>query len=340
MIGDNKIIELANVLEFYRLKHDRVLLLGDRMTFACGGDRIARTFKQLGKKTIKRIVTDSNEKNVDNIIEVITHKNPDIIIGIGGGKVLDVAKLAAGKKKKKFISIPTTLSNDGLASPVAVIKNKQRIPLSHITRAPFGVIVDLRIIRRAPIRHIRAGVGDLISNLSAVFDTRLAQRRRKEKVNKTALALAESGALGLLHTKQKSVKNKNFLTHLAQGLIKSGCAMCIIGSSRPASGSEHKISHSLDHLCTPRKTLHGEQVGIAALFTMALQRNEYLTRVMHLYSTIRFPHTLRHLAVTEEQFIEVVQRAHKFRPYRYTILEDEEITPEVIRQTMHTAGLV
>jgi glycerol-1-phosphate dehydrogenase [NAD(P)+] len=173
-----------------------------------------------------------------------------------------------------------------------------------------------------------------------VFDARLAHKKTQEEINETALALAESGALGLLNTRQTSVKNRNFLTRLAQGLIKSGCAMCILGSSRPASGSEHKISHALDHLFAPRKTLHGEQVGIATLFTMALQENKQLTRVMHLYGTIRFPHTLRHLSVTENQFIKVVQRAHTFRPYRYTILEDREITPEVISQTMHTAGLI
>ena len=340
MIGDNKIVELPSLMEFYKLKHDRVLLLGDRTTFACSGESIAKQFKHRHKKTIRRIVSNSDEKNVDRIVKVITQTKPDIVVGIGGGKVLDVAKLAAGKTKKKFISIPTTLSNDGIASPVAVIKNKQRIPISHITHAPFGVIVDLQIVRKAPIRHIRAGVGDLISNLSAVFDARLAHKKRREKVNETALALAESGALGLLHTKQKLVKNRNFLTRLAQGLIKSGCAMCIIGSSRPASGSEHKISHSLDHLFTPRKTLHGEQVGIAALFTMALQENKYLTRVMHLYGKIRFPHTVRYLSVTEEQFIEVVQHAHKFRPHRFTILEDKKMTLDTIRHAMHTVGLI
>ena len=340
IIGENKIAELPNIMEFYRLRHNRVLLLGDRTTFACGGDRIARQFKQQRTKTTKRIVTNSDEKNVDRIVKIITQTKPDIVVGIGGGRVLDVAKLAAGKRKKKFISIPTTLSNDGIASPVAVIKNKQRIPISHITRAPFGVIVDLQIVRKAPIRHIRAGVGDLISNLSAVFDARLAHKRRRDKINETALALAESGALGLLHTKQKLVKNKNFLTRLAQGLIKSGCAMCIIGSSRPASGSEHKISHSLDHLFPARKTLHGEQVGIAALFTMVLQKNEYLARVINLYRKIRFPHTVRYLSVTEKQFIEVVRRAHTFRPHRYTILEDKETTPDVIRQIMHTVGLI
>lgn len=338
-IGDDKIAELPGLLASYRLKFQRVLLLGDRKTFTCGGNRIAERLRKEKKKIIKRIVTNSDEKNVKKIKDVISRTKPDIVIGVGGGKVLDVGKLAAGKRKKKFISVPTTLSNDGIASPIAVIKNKKKIPISHITQAPFGVVVDIRVVKKAPVRHIRAGVGDIISNLSAVFDARLARKKGKEKIDETALSLAESGALSLLNTKYKKVKDRNFLILLAQGLIKSGCAMCIIGSSRPASGSEHKISHSLDHLYPPRKTLHGEQVGIAALFTMALQKNTYLTRVKTMYKRLSFPHELTHLSLTPGQFTTVVKKAHRFRPHRYTIIEDKSITPKVIHHALRSVGL-
>ncbi len=339
-IGDDKIAELPGLLASYRLNHRSVLLLGDHKTFACGGDRLAAYLRRDKKKIIKKIVTNSDEKNVKKIADVISQTKPDIVIGVGGGKVLDVGKLAAGKRKRKFISVPTTLSNDGIASPIAVIKNNKKIPISHITHAPFGVVVDIRVVKRAPVRHIRAGVGDIISNLSAVFDARLARKRKKEKIDETALSLAESGAVGLLNSSHKKVKDRDFLILLAQGLIKSGCAMCIIGSSRPASGSEHKISHSLDHLYPSRKTLHGEQVGIAALFTMALQKNTYLTPVKKMYKRISFPHKLAHLSLTPEQFITVIHKAHRFRPHRYTILEDKKITPSVIKQAMHAVGLV
>ncbi len=338
-IGDNKLKNLFKILLFHRLKFKKVLLLGDSKTFLLGGEKIASIFKKQKIKILKYLISNSDEENVRNVKKFIREKKPDLVIGFGGGKVLDVAKLAAGKCKTRYISIPTILSNDGIASPVSVIKNKNNIPVSHITKAPYGVIVDINIIKKAPIRHIRAGVGDLISNLSAVFDARLAQSKGIEKIDSTALTLAEAGPISLLQFKNKSIKNNDFLLCLAHGLIKSGFAMCIVGSSRPASGSEHKISHSLDYLYSPRKTLHGEQVGIGTIFTMSLQENEYLDKVKKLYAQIAFQHNLKHLGITEDEFIEVINNAKNIRPERYTILEQKSLNSKEIKNIIKKAKL-
>ena len=170
-----------------------------------------------------------------------------------------------------------------------------------------------------------------MSNLSAVFDARLAQSKGKGKINDTALSLAEAGALKLIDSKAESVKDDNFLTTLTQGLIKSGFAMCIVGSSQPASGSEHKISHAIDHLYSPKKNLHGEQVGIATVFTMVLQENKYYKKVISLYDRIGFPHKLTKLHLNFNQFVQVVMYATEIRPDRYTILEHRNLTPEQIK---------
>lgn len=338
-IGDNKLKNLFKILLFHRLKFEKVLLFGDSKTFLLGGETIASIFKKEKIKFLKHLISNSDEENVKNIKNFIKEEKPDLVIGFGGGKVLDVAKLAAGKCKTKFISIPTILSNDGIASPVSVIKDKNNIPISHITKAPHGVIVDINIIKKAPIRHIRAGVGDLISNLSAVFDARLAQSKGIEKTDSMALRLAKAGPISLLQFKNKSIKSNEFLLCLAHGLIKSGFAMCTVGSSRPASGSEHKISHSIDYLYSPRKTLHGEQVGIGTIFTMALQENKYLDKVKKLYAQIAFPQNLKHLGITEDEFIEVICNVKNIRPERYTILEDKKLTPKEIRKIIKKAKL-
>jgi len=338
-VGEHKIENLFKILQFHRLDFSKILLLGDHKTLKLGGDAIAAKFRREGIQVNKRLIANSDEKNADKIKKVIGENRPDLVLGFGGGKVLDVAKLAAGQNDTKFISIPTTLSNDGISSPVAVIKDEHNIPVSHITKAPYGVIVDINIIKRAPIRHIKAGVGDIISNLSAVFDARLAQEKGIEEVNDTALSLAETGPLDLLEYQGTSIKNDEFLLSLARGLIKSGFAMCIVGSSRPASGSEHKISHSIDHLYSPRKNLHGEQVGIAALFTMALQKNQHLEKVRKLYTHVAFPQKIKKLYLNTDQFVRVVLNATKIRPERYTILENARLTPEQIKKIIKDAKL-
>jgi glycerol-1-phosphate dehydrogenase [NAD(P)+] len=330
-VGKNKITHLLEIFSDHRIELKHAVLLGDRKTFKIGGDAITHDFKKANIKINKYLINDSDNPNVNRVNRIIDEKKPDLVIGFGGGKVLDVAKLAAGKSNAKFISIPTTLSNDGIASPISVIKDKNTIPISHITKAPYGVIVDVDIIKKAPLRHVKAGIGDLISNLSAVFDVRLAQSKGIEKTNTTALTLAEAGGINLLDFRHESIKANEFLLCLTRGLIKSGIAMCIVGSSRPASGSEHKISHSIDHLYSPRKSLHGEQTGIATIFTMALQENQYLHKVRKFYTHIAFPQRIKKLFLNKDQFVKAVHNATKIRPERYTILEEKRLKPKDIK---------
>lgn len=298
------------------------MLLCDENTVGIGGRQILTTLQAEDLEVFEQWVDNSDEQNAARVTREIAKDKPDLIIGFGGGKVLDVAKLAAGSEKRKFLSIPTTLSNDGLASPVAVIKNAENIPVSHITNAPHGVIIDLDIIKQAPMRHLMAGVGDLVSNLSSVSDARLAHEKRNEDINQDALALAESGGHRLLGLTTSQIDSTDFLHELAHGLVKSGFAMCIWGTSRPASGSEHKISHAIDHFCPQSNGLHGEQVGIAAIFTMALQQNPCLDVARQFYARIGFPCKLNHLGLSRSEFVNVVLNAAEIRPERYTILED------------------
>lgn len=329
-VGEHKIDSLRKILNHHDITFSSVLLLGDRKTFLIGAGPISENFARSNTIVYRELVDNSDEQNVNRIKHVIEERHPDLVIGFGGGKVLDVAKLAADGHGTRFVSVPTTLSNDGIASPVAVIKNKQNIPISHITRAPYGVIVDVDIVKKAPTRHIKAGLGDLVSNLSATFDARLAADKEKDHVPETALRMAEAGALNLLDTQPDDIKDTEFLLILTRGLIKSGFAMCIVGSSRPSSGSEHKISHSMDHWYAPRKTLHGEQTGVAALFTMAVQENVHLKKVRKLYEKIAFPLKVKKLYLNEDQFAKVVLKAPLMHPERYTVLEDRNLTAKDI----------
>ncbi|HEX7318829.1 MAG TPA: iron-containing alcohol dehydrogenase [bacterium] len=337
-IGPHRLKLLNRLLKKNKVYFKKALILGDDQTFRLGGNSIARDLCKHKVNVVKTHVSKSDEPAVAKIMSLVKKTKPDIILGFGGGKVLDVAKLAAGRTRRKFISIPTTLSNDGIASPVSVIKNKKNIPVSHLTRAPYGVIVDLGVVKKAPVRCIKAGVGDLVSNLSAVFDTRL--RKGGEKAGKNILMLAETGPRALLKLKTHNIKSDLFLACLTDGLIKSGLAMCLSGSSRPASGSEHKISHALDYMYPGRKTLHGEQVGFAALVTMALQGNKYLTAVKKLYVKIGFLQKVKSLGISNNEFVEIILNARKIRPERYTILEHIQPNAGKIKKIIKELKLV
>ncbi|MEO0123490.1 MAG: iron-containing alcohol dehydrogenase [candidate division WOR-3 bacterium] len=332
--GHNIIDRIYEILQEQHVRFKKILVLCDEKTFKIGGRRIVKLFKEKNVSISNKFIKKSDEKTVRLVANLIKEQKFDLVIGFGGGRVLDVAKIAAGKNRIKFISIPTILSNDGIASPVSVILNKKGIPVSHLTNPPYGIIIDFNIIKKAPIRHLRSGVGDLISNLSAVFDCRLAKRKKREKIDNKILRLAEIGAKKLLKLKTKNIKSQKFLEALCDGLLKSGLAMCLVGSSRPASGSEHKISHAMDYLFPGRDALHGEQVGIATIFTMMLQKNPYLKAVERLYRNINFPCDISYLKIKSDDFIKVVIYAKKIRPLRYTILEDKKPSKEEIKKIL------
>ncbi len=92
-----------------------------------------------------------------------------------------------------------------------------------------------------------------------------------------------------------------------KALVSSGVAMSIAGSSRPASGSEHKFSHMLD-MIAPRPALHGEQCGVGSIMMMYLHGGDWRA-IRDALSTIGAPTTARQLGIPEEHIVEALVRA-------------------------------
>ena len=109
---------------------------------------------------------------------------------------------------------------------------------------------------------------------------------------------------------------------VAKALVSSGVAMSIAGSSRPASGAEHLISHQLDRIA-PDAALHGHQVGVAAIVTEYLHTGEDgdWHRVRDALADIGAPTTAAGLGIEDHQFLEATTSADEIRD-RYTVLGD------------------
>jgi glycerol-1-phosphate dehydrogenase [NAD(P)+] len=243
----------------------------------------------------------------------------DALVGIGGGRTLDVAKHAASLNGLPMVSVATSLAHDGLASPVASLTEGGRKG-SYGVQMPIAVMVDLDYVRRADPELRQGGIGDVLSNLSAIADWRLAERDRGEAVDGLAATFARTAALAVLH-REDGIDDDPFLAALAEALVLSGLAMATAGSSRPCSGGEHEISHAVDHYF-PGTAAHGQLVGMATLFTCFL-RGEH-ERVARLDAVLRrhgLPRTPADLGLTDAQFADAVVHAPDTRPDRYTVLE-------------------
>jgi glycerol-1-phosphate dehydrogenase [NAD(P)+] len=251
----------------------------------------------------------------------------DAVVGIGGGRTLDVAKYAAGLSGLPMVSVATNLAHDGIASPVASLEHEHGKG-SYGVHGPIAVIVDLDYVRRCPPEQLRSGVGDALSNLSALADWELAARERSEQVDGLAATFARSGAESLLH-RTDDLLSDTFLTALAEALVLSGLAMAAAGSSRPSSGACHEISHAIDALY-PGRASHGEQVAVGALFASFLRGDEQLDAIdaaLRRFGVARLPGDL---GLTNEEFAAAVQQAPSTRPDRFTVLEHLELGEDEI----------
>ena len=205
------------------------------------------------------------------------------IVGIGGGKVLDVAKYLSFLANIPYYAVPTSLSNDGFCSPRAslTIEGKRR---SLSAALPRGVVVDVDVCLAAPKALWLSGVGDLVSKLTAVADWKLSFHHTGEPVDDLAALLSDA-------TVYQFIASPGYDTHgmalLATALMQNGIAMEICGSSRPASGSEHLVSHALDAL-SARPRLHGLQVGMATYIMSRLQGGHSSSIIQSLFTSTGF----------------------------------------------------
>jgi glycerol-1-phosphate dehydrogenase [NAD(P)+] len=263
----------------------------------------------------------------------------DAVVGIGGGRTLDVAKYVASLTGLPMVAVATNLSHDGIASPVASLEHEGRKG-SYGVHIPLAVFVDLDYVRRAPARMVRSGVGDVVSNLNALADWQLAARERDEHIDGLAAAFARTAADSLLF-RDDSIESDQFLTALADALVLSGLAMAAAGTSRPCSGGDHEILHAIDQLF-PGTSNHGELAGVGALFCAHLRGDDQLQR--QLDTCLRrhgLPRSPSDVGLTVEQFAEAVVHAPSTRPDRYTILEHRRLSPAEAREQVeeYVAGL-
>lgn len=254
------------------------------------------------------------------LVEQVRLCRYDAIVGIGGGTVLDVTKFAAARLGLPMVAVATNLAHDGIASPISTLDNDAGRG-SYGVPAPIAVLVDLDLIAQAPPRSIRSGIGEIVSNLSAIADWEAAHQQHGEEIDGLAVSLARTSAQAVMNH-PGTIADDDFLVTLTEALVLSGQAMVVAGTSRPSSGACHEISHAIDLMMPSRRAHHGEQVGLGAAFAWWLRGDE---RAFHATVDCLRRHGLpvrpADLGFNLTEFIEFVTFAPQTRPGRQTILE-------------------
>jgi glycerol-1-phosphate dehydrogenase [NAD(P)+] len=243
----------------------------------------------------------------------------EAVAGIGGGKIIDVTKFAAHMAGIPMVAVATNLAHDGIASPVSSLEHESGKG-SYGVVPPVAVVVDLDRVRAGPPRMVRSGIGEAVSDLSAIADWKIAAADRGEHIDGLAVALARTAAEAVLH-QPGSIQDDEFLTVLAESLVLSGMAMTVAGSSRPCSGGDHEILHAIDELF-PGAGTHGELAGVGALFCAHLRGDAgQFGLISGCLDRHHLPRTPSDLGLGKDDFAKAVLHAPATRPGRYTILE-------------------
>ena len=252
-----------------------ILLVADGNTYPLCGDRVVAALGgKVGSQMIfgKEIVVP-NENAIAAIENQMTDTT-DFIVGIGSGVINDLCKQVSFAHGMRYAIVATAPSMDGYASVgSALILEEMKVTLN--ARVPYAIVAESSVISTAPVDMLRSGYGDIIGKYSCLNDWKLAHLLRgeyfcdfvydtvMETVKKT-----EETAQAILDRDEDAISN------LMEGLVMVGVMMSYVGNSRPASGSEHHLSHFFEITGLLNNTpyyLHGIDVLYAAAVTAQLR---------------------------------------------------------------------
>ncbi|MHA1577475.1 MAG: iron-containing alcohol dehydrogenase [Candidatus Thorarchaeota archaeon] len=302
IIEEGAIDRLDHILS----EHQRPLFVTDVVLY----DKYKRMIEDTVKLDVVWAISPDHQKGIVGL-----YPNVDIIVGFGGGRSIDIAKIISMEANLDWISIPTAASHDGIGSDVAsVMQNGYRY--SEKCKSPKIILADLSIIATAPKILTLSGIGDIISKTSSLAEWKLAKDHGNEKFDADVYATVEKSL--------NNVLKDDGLETLVQSLIDTGNAMTAFGSSRPCSGTEHAISHAMDRRIP---SLHGLQVAFATplclYFLEQVGFSKYTGKDIRDFLVDRnMPVTLKELDMNEDMFLDDIKHALEImkRRGRYSIL--------------------
>lgn len=255
----------------------------------------------------------------------------DLIISLGGGSVIDTTKYVTRLRKVPLLIIPTALSSDCIASPISVITNDEGKRESIPTGLPSCIFIDLNITKKSPLELTLSGIGDIISNASAILDLRYHEEYHNKTINGFSKLLSKASYELITGIKKEDINSSSSHQNIATALILSGLSMGFSGNSLPCSGAEHLISHSIDKYF-PKKSTHGIQVAIGTIYCNSIRKllgEDFIdSNSINFIKEIGIPSNPNEIGIKREEFIDLAKKSLTLRPGRLTILskiKDETI---------------
>lgn len=340
LIGERVISEAGSLIRSLDGAAARVVVITGRVVKKRAGRALSSSLSGASLAGRWHVVGDASMDTVNRLYNNISKDTPDFIVGFGGGRSVDVAKMTAFRLGRPFLSVPTSASHDGISSPFVSVRGTDK-PHSIKANTPIGVLADTHLLSQAPPRLLAGGCGDLVAKITAVKDWELARDEKGEYFGTYAANLAYMSAKIILDESDKlKTKDRFSIRTIVEALISAGVAACIAGSSRPCSGAEHLFSHALEYVSKGAECgLHGERVGLGTIIMAKLHGLEW-EKVAQTLRDVGAPTKARQIGLTEEQVVTALVRAQSLRPDRYTILSKAALDKESARALARSVRVI
>jgi glycerol-1-phosphate dehydrogenase [NAD(P)+] len=253
------------------------VIVADTQTFAIAGKTVADAFTSAAVKCEPPFVFDDPDLYAEirfvEKLEAALKKHNAIPVAVGSGVVNDLAKLAAHRVGRRYMSVATAASMDGYTAFGASI-TYQGSKQTFNCPAPMAVLADIEVIRRAPPEMAASGYADVIAKIPAGADWILADALGVEPIQQEAWEIVQPGLREAVSNPQGArCGDDDAIRLLTEALMLGGFGMQSARSSRSASGAEHQFSHLWDmqhHTYNGVAPSHGFKVGIGTLASTAL----------------------------------------------------------------------
>jgi glycerol-1-phosphate dehydrogenase [NAD(P)+] len=249
----------------------RLAVVSDPNTFDALGQRVARALARIA--AIDSVVLEAPRADLATVDELRTRTaGAEALVAVGSGTLNDLCKYLAHRSDRPYAVFATAPSMSGYVTATASLaRDGGKVSLP--ARPPAAALFDLEVLRRAPLRLIRAGIGDATCRTTAQTDWLLGHYLRAARYAEAPYLLQiEDEPYLLSHSATIAAGDPHGVGALTRLLVLAGLGMVMAGGSQPASMGEHLISHYVDMMARPHPgSLHGEQVGVATLTISRLQ---------------------------------------------------------------------
>ncbi len=266
IVEDGALTKLPELIREFNAK--KPFILADKNTYDACGEKVANILEENGVNYSK-FVYESGEIEPDEraVGSAIMHfdNSCDLVIAVGSGVINDIGKILANTTKLPYFIVGTAPSMDGYASATSSMA-MDGLKVSLNSKCADVIIGDIDIIKKAPIKMLKAGVGDMLAKYISIAEWRISNEINGEYYCERVSFLIRKAVKEIVDNADKLFKRDEKAVQLVfEGLILGGVAMAFAGVSRPASGVEHYISHVLDMRALEFNTkaeLHGIQCAI------------------------------------------------------------------------------